>query len=465
MNRMLRSVPNSGSASAARNAAATAIRAVAATRVSLTTNRIALIVWFGLCCGLLIQHWGLVAAWAAASIFGQLANERLALRIVRAPESEDLARLSLHFMIGSGASGFVLACIAPLTWYFGGEAGRMAALILSAGALVNIAVFANRVKSLALVLSAPYIVVVIAPVFTAFVGTTETLVQGLCLAAMGVSFLAQIKVALTTNARAAHALEMHALEADAHSREVEAASQIKSEFLANMSHELRTPLNAIIGYSEMMAEELEEMREDGLSADAAKVQSAGRHLLAVINQILDLSKIEARGSAGALEEVDVHNTAREVLEMIEGMAAKNGDALSVSIAPDLHIVMSDPLKLRQCLLNLMSNAVKFTQDGAVDLVIVRELAGEHAIVRFDIRDTGIGIAPEQVHNIFEPFAQADTSITRRFGGTGLGLAITRKLARTMGGDVTVVSVSGQGSTFTLRIPDLVPQGTELPKAA
>ena len=462
---MLGPVPNLESASSARDAAAIAMRALAATRVSLTTNRIALIVWFGLCCGLLIQQWDIVAAWAAASIFGQLANERLALRIVRAPDGADLTHLGRNFLIGSGASGFILACIAPLTWYFGGEAGRMAALVLSAGALVNIAVFANRVKTVALVLSIPYAAVVIAPVFTAFGGTTETLVQGLCVAAMGVSFLMQIKVALTTNARAAHALEMHALDADARRREAEAASQVKSEFLASMSHELRTPLNAIIGYSEMMAEELGEMREDALSADAAKVQSAGRHLLAVINQILDLSKIEARGSDGAVEEVDVGNAAREVLEMIEVNAAKNGDALSVSIAPDLGIVMADPLKLRQCLLNLMSNAVKFTHNGAVDLVVVRELLGEHPFVRFDIRDTGIGIAPDQVQNIFEPFAQADTSITRRFGGTGLGLAITRKLARTMGGDITLVSAPGEGSTFTLRIPDLVSRETELSKAA
>lgn len=428
-----------------------ALRAAAAARIAVNKQRIFLILLFTLCCGLLIRDWPIVLAWSAAAIAAQFGNRQLAQRIVRAPGEEQLGRLGFHFLLGSGVSGFVLALIAPLTWFLGGEAGRMAALFLSAGALVNIAVSAHRVKVLAAVLAAPYVLVIAAPVLMSITGGAETLLQGLCIAVIGLAFLGQVWWALNTNSRAAIALEARTAEAEARRHEAEAASQVKSEFIANMSHELRTPLNAIIGYSEMVAEELDAKREHDLSADTAKAIGAARHLLEIINQILDLSKIEAR-SASASEAVEIAELVNGVAEMITGEAVKNGVRLVVQFAADATSITTDPLSLRQCFLNLMANAVKFTANGTVEVSVGREIVAGQPFIRFDVRDSGIGISPEKIEAIFEPFAQADSTVTRRFGGTGLGLAITRKLARSMGGEVSVVSEPGRGSIFTLRVP-------------
>lgn len=428
------------------------LRATAATRIALNKQRIILILIFTACCGFLIQDWPVVFAWSGAAIAAQFGNRRLAQRIVRAPANADIERLGLHFLLGSGVSGFILSCIAPMTWFLGGEAGRMAALFLSAGALVNIAVSAHRVKALAAVLSAPYVLVIVAPAFMSFTGGADTLLQGLCVAFIGVTFLGQIKWALDTNSSTSRALENRTQEAEARRRQAEAASQVKSEFIANMSHELRTPLNAIIGYNEMVAEELTATRQHELSADTAKAIGAARHLLEVINQILDMAKLEAR-EANTARQVEVAALVGEVVDMVAVDATNNRVKIVVRLAPDVHAMTADPLKVRQCLLNLVANAVKFTRDGVVEVSVAREPANGPRSIRFDVRDTGIGISSEKLNEIFEPFAQADGSITRRFGGTGLGLAITRKFVRSMNGDVAVVSTPGQGSTFTLRIPE------------
>ncbi len=328
----------------------------------------------------------------------------------------------------------------------------MAALFLSAGALVNIAVSAHRVKALAAVLAAPYVLVIAAPAFMSFTGGTETLLQGLCVAVIGVAFLGQIRWALETNSRAARALEVRTREAEGRRCEAEAASQVKSEFIANMSHELRTPLNAIIGYNEMVAEELTALHQHELSADTAKAIGAARHLLEIINQVLDLAKLEARGAETA-RQVCIAGLVTEVVNMVAGAATGNRVEIVVRLAPDVQVMTADPLKLRQCLLNLVANAVKFTRDGVVEVSVVREQSSGQPSIRFDVRDTGIGISFEKLDEIFEPFAQADGSITRRFGGAGLGLAITQKFVHSMNGDVIVVSAPGQGSTFTLRVPE------------
>jgi signal transduction histidine kinase len=434
--------------------AASELRAAAAARVAVNKQRVILILLFTACCGLLIQNWPLVFTWSVAAMAAQFGNRQLAQRIVRAPESTDIERLGLHFLLGSGVSGFILACIAPLTWFLGGEAGRMAALFLSAGALVNIAVFAHRVKALAAVLAAPYVLVIAAPAFMSFTGGADTLLQGLCVAVIGVAFLGQIKWALETHSSAARALEFRTREAEARRCEAEAASQAKSEFIANISHELRTPLNAIIGYNEMVAEELTATRQYELSADTAKAIGAARHLLEIINQVLDMAKFGAR-DAKAAQQVYVAGLVNEVVDMVAGAATESRVKITVRMAPDVQAITTDPLKLRQCLLNLVANAVKFTRDGVVEVSVVREQTSGQPSIRFDVRDTGIGIPPEKLSQIFEPFAQADGSITRRYGGTGLGLAITQKLVRSMSGDVTVVSAPGQGSTFTLRVPECI----------
>ena len=228
----------------------------------------------------------------------------------------------------------------------------------------------------------------------------------------------------------------------------EASSRTKSQFLANMSHELRTPMNAILGYSEMLQEEAEEEGLSSFTPDLQKIQSAGRHLLALINDILDLSKIEAGKMELYLESFSLPEVVADVAATVQTLVTKKNNRLELHSGPEVGAMQADLTKVRQSLFNLLSNAAKFTENGVISLGVRRE--GEFYV--FDVQDTGIGMTAEQIAGLFEAFSQADASTTRKYGGTGLGLAITRRFCRMMGGDATVRSTPGVGSTFTMRLP-------------
>ena len=232
----------------------------------------------------------------------------------------------------------------------------------------------------------------------------------------------------------------------------EQATRTKSEFLARMSHELRTPLNAIIGYSEMLQEDAAEAGQATVVADLERITGAGRHLLALVNDILDLSKVEAGKMDLCLESFPVEPLVTDLMAMIRPLAARNGNALALRCAPDAGAMVADITKVRQVLLNLLGNACKFTTDGTVDLAVTRQGQAGTDWLAFEVRDTGIGLTPEQIGRLFENFSQADSSTNRRFGGTGLGLAGGRLRARLMGGESEVASEFGEGSCFTLRLP-------------
>ncbi len=233
------------------------------------------------------------------------------------------------------------------------------------------------------------------------------------------------------------------------------ANRAKSVFLANMSHELRTPLNAIMGYSEMLQEDAVEQKLDGFGADLEKINGAGRHLLALINDILDLSKIEAGKMELFLESFDVASMIDEVASTIRPMVEKNANTLHIERAANLGAMHADQIKVRQGLFNLLSNAAKFTHEGSITLQVEREVMESSEWIVFRVTDTGIGLSAEQTGKLFQDFTQADASTTRRFGGTGLGLALTRRFCQIMGGDVTVHSFPGEGSVFTIKLPAIV----------
>ncbi len=232
----------------------------------------------------------------------------------------------------------------------------------------------------------------------------------------------------------------------------EASNSAKSQFLANMSHELRTPLNAIIGYSEMMQEDIHQGCGEDLLADLGKINASGKHLLALVNDVLDLSKIEAGRMELFMEFVRLRDMIQDVMTTIRPLAEKNQNHLSLKMEAEPQEFLCDPTKVRQVLLNLLSNACKFTQQGEVSLRIDEQRRGGQQWVVFSVEDTGIGIEQEQQKLLFRAFSQADSSTSRKYGGTGLGLAISRHFCRMMGGDIEVDSAPGKGSRFTVFLP-------------
>ncbi|WP_442921676.1 urea ABC transporter substrate-binding protein [Microcoleus sp. Aus8_D2] len=264
-------------------------------------------------------------------------------------------------------------------------------------------------------------------------------------------------------------LEERSRELEVAKNAAEAANRAKSTFLANMTHELRTPLNAIIGYSELLQEEAIELGEEEFVMDLASINMAGKQLLNIISDILDISKIEAGKMTLFLETVDVLKLVEQVVTTIQPLVGKNGNTLSVNCDRDLGTIYADSAKLRQALLNLASNAAKFTDRGKITINVWKEegevlvvgnaeeisatpMGRENAAIVFQVSDTGIGMTDDQVSRLFGAFAQADDSTTRRYGGTGLGLTISRKFCQMMGGDIKVDSEFDCGSTFTIRLP-------------
>jgi PAS domain S-box-containing protein len=287
------------------------------------------------------------------------------------------------------------------------------------------------------------------------------------------SRFAELASVAIDNARLYDALQVELEERKRAEAAAEAASRAKSTFLANMSHELRTPLNAVIGYSEMLQEDLESEGLTEFIPDLQKVQVAGKHLLGLINDILDLSKIEAGRMALDISDFNLADLIGNVVSTVQPSMQKNDNELVVQLPPDLGQMCSDPFKVQQCVVNLLSNAAKFTTGGTITLEVGRSdrpgaahtpneadrmaaalamVSRNPSIVLFKVTDTGIGISPEQLDKLFQPFTQVDPSATRRYGGTGLGLAITRRYCQMLQGDVTVESEPGKGSTFSIWLP-------------
>jgi signal transduction histidine kinase/DNA-binding response OmpR family regulator len=243
----------------------------------------------------------------------------------------------------------------------------------------------------------------------------------------------------------------------------EDANRAKSSFLANMSHELRTPMNAIIGYSEMLMEDAEDDGNEEVASDLKKIHGAGKHLLSLINDVLDLSKIEAGKMDIYLESFEIPSMIEDVVSTIDALVKKNDNQLELAVEASLGEMRADLTKVRQALFNLLSNAAKFTREGRIELGARAEQSEGVEWVCFWVSDDGIGIPPDKIDHVFEEFSQADETTTRDYGGTGLGLPISRRFCQMMGGDITITSTAGEGSTFTIRLPlEVQPLEAEAP---
>ncbi|HEX2909316.1 MAG TPA: ATP-binding protein [Chloroflexia bacterium] len=243
------------------------------------------------------------------------------------------------------------------------------------------------------------------------------------------------------------------------------ATRAKSAFLANMSHELRTPMNAILLYSEILQDDATDLGLPDFVTDLKKIQAAGKHLLALINGILDLSKIEAGRMELYLENFSVANLVQDVVTTVKPLVDKNSNRLEVEYTPDVATMQADVTKLRQALFNLLSNATKFTENGSIRLRVERKVEDSREWYCFSVQDSGIGMTAEQMGKLFQDFSQADASTTRKYGGTGLGLAISRRFCQMMGGDISVTSRLGEGSCFTIVLPAQVRDGKAIAENA
>ena len=266
-----------------------------------------------------------------------------------------------------------------------------------------------------------------------------------------VSFVSHLALAIDRWQKAQELKEAHEALRIA-KEQAELATQTKSQFLANMSHELRTPLNAVIGLTEMLREDAEEIGQEDFLEPLDRISRAGKHLLHLINDVLDLAKIEAGKLEFHMEDFSVATMVQDAGNTSQTLAAQNSNKLVVNCPDDVGSMRSDLTRVRQILLNLLSNACKFTKDGTVTFSAERRPGKDGDDIVFAVADSGIGLTQEQIGGLFQEFVQADASTTRKYGGTGLGLAISKRLATTLGGDISVESVPGEGTTFTVRLP-------------
>lgn len=259
-----------------------------------------------------------------------------------------------------------------------------------------------------------------------------------------------------------HKVEERTRELSSAKDAAETANRAKSQFLANMTHELRTPLHAIIGYSDLLIEEARDSGQKSLEAELEKIRVAGRHLLTLINSVLDLSKVEAGKMTVFPETFRVADAVQEVVGTVTALAQSNGNSLRVTCPPETGSIHTDAVKVRQILLNLLSNACKFTREGTISIAATRRRNGAAEEIVFTVTDTGIGIPAGQIDRIFEAFAQADAATSHQYGGTGLGLTITSHFCRMLGGAIGVESTPGEGSRFTVALPTHFTPGKDVP---
>ncbi|MBY0565035.1 MAG: HAMP domain-containing histidine kinase [Hyphomonadaceae bacterium] len=363
------------------------------------------------------------------------------------------------FACGCAFSSTVFVAMPVLLAAHGGGPGRVLAVLMASSAFVLVMVFMSRARGLMFIVGAPAVFALIAMPFIPYVeGPADPLAGALGVACGIFAFLTYVsRAALNQNMSLARLEVAHETakerqrEAEAKHAEAIEANRAKSEFLCVMTHELRTPLNAVIGYAELLQEELEAEGRKSLSTDASRIHGSARHLLGLIDQILHLTSVEAGQDSVTPSVVDVRRMLEEAVTSLQEDANVRQNRIALRVSPEAEQAFTDAAKVSVCAAALLSNAVKFTENGLIGVTAERE-AGDPAWLRVTVSDTGRGIAASDIERVFTAFTQVDASSTRTSGGLGLGLSVARRIARRLGGDVTVVSELGVGSTFTLRVP-------------
>jgi signal transduction histidine kinase len=415
---------------------------------------------FAIGAGLVLDSAAIALGWFALLCTAMGADYYIGKRYLAATTAKARETLGLLFIIGCAVTIVVFTALAVYLAWYGGPSGRLLTVFMAASSLVSVMLFLFQNPVFMLITAAPVTACLVMVPFA----HSQIAPAGPLQTAFGVAFglgafLAYAMRSAINSGRMFRGLEAankaamdRQTDAEIKRAEAEEANRTKSEFLTTMTHELRTPLNAVIGYSEIIAEDMEIEGRDDLASDAKRINSAARHLLGLIDQILQLSTVDQDRSALHLSDVDVKRLIEGAAASIQEQATANNNRVAVRVAQDVTFAHSDQEKLGVCVAQLLSNAAKFTSNGLVAISADRERGHDREWLRIAVSDTGIGMTTEEVARAFQPFTQIDASKTRTAGGMGLGLSITLKTAQALGGEVVAVSEPGAGSTFTLRVP-------------
>jgi signal transduction histidine kinase len=434
--------------------------AAARARVSSLTWRTAMGSLYAIGGALVLNSFWLAAGWFTALCLSMGADYLIGQRYIAAKSEKDRRFLGAAFVFGVALTNIVFVSMTVSAGLLGGPDGRVFSMLMAASSLVSAMLFLNRSPIFMLISMAPTLIwLVLSPLFPITGAPIAPLNAAVALALGTAGFLAYTWRSFKNNTRmiagleAAHAsAKERQVIAEARQADAEESSRVKSEFLTTMTHELRTPLNAVIGYSEIIGEDMEAEGHKDLAQDAKRITAAAKHLLGLIDQILQLTQIDAGRSALELDELDVRQVIDSAVAAVAEQAKANNNRLATRIAPDVGFAYTDAEKLGLCVGHLLSNAVKFTNNGLVAVSAERESVEGREWLRIAVSDTGVGMTLDEVKKAFEPFTQLDGSRTRVQGGMGLGLSITSRTAGVLGGEIAAVSEPGTGSTFTLRVP-------------
>ncbi|GAM99545.1 two-component system sensory histidine kinase [alpha proteobacterium U9-1i] len=437
-----------------------AMLSAARSRVSGTTFRL----WQGalFACGaaLVLDSFSAGAGWFLALSLSMGFDYMLGKSYIDARSARDRQAGGVMFIWGCTFTLLIFAGMAVVTAAAGGPSGRVFSVLMAVSSLVGVVLSHYRARAFMLITVAPAALCLVAAPLIPDQASPAPAWQGAVGVACGIfAFMLYLGRAALTNSQLLSGLEAatkaareRQIEAETKAADADAANRAKSEFLTTMTHELRTPLNAVIGYAEIIAEDMEAESRAGPAQDANRIASSARHLLGLIDQILQLSMLETGRAELEIVEFNVRHLIEDASAAIAVSAKEHGNRLATRVAADVGMARTDRGKLSLCIGHLLSNAAKFTQGGLIAVSVERETVDGREWMKIAVSDTGVGMKPEQVARAFQAFTQLDGTNTRAHGGMGLGLSFTQRTAQLLGGSVSAESEIGKGSTFTLRLP-------------